>query len=701
MWPSPLPSREFVRGFGAISRRARSISQDYLGEHRVCEARRALRFVPSGQPEFECAYRRFFFDGKVVGKFDIGLKRKSSRSPNAQATKLGEALERALTLGFSVPGIAGGERPRPLAAVGGVLAKAYLRASTVHDVSTPAFWALGGRPLVVVEYSPRDRLLLPMHVRPVPCDLGRDAFLHHYWLSLGAGPPLSCWLLSSDLARVGDAIRHLRICLAQLHATRECLELVLHSIAAGKIAPKEESDARQALQDYFDVTRRHLASVRSRSKELGAGFTAAAAEAFEQINPFSEQLLETVEKALKRLGLKYNTVKGALREVGSGTPSIRTESNPADVEHLGEPIVSSPSRSPKPEEPSVQADIVIVTALKDERDAVLSYKDGLRGEWQALRSSKGINYHLATFETLEESPRELRVVVARPGQMGEQHTVSLATRLMDLSPSLVAMSGICAGDRRHTRLGDVIVAERVFKFDHGKLKAWTDAANQRREDVFRDLTTYNLKPRLLEAAQELQGAWDRVLPTDRPITYEAQERWLLLTLANHDAKATAQHPDRRARCPAWQEVLKRLRQRKLLEPEGLKLTRAGKKWVENFELEHPDGAPADPRFTSVHIGPMATTSFVQQDPELFAAIERFMRKTLGVEMESAAIGAVAHLAELPMLVVKAVSDHGDHDKDDQFRGYAAEASAWFLLDFLRKNWADIVPLGEEKALSVG
>jgi nucleoside phosphorylase len=699
-WPSPLPSLEFVRGFGPISRRPRAISQDYLGEHRVCEARRALRFVPVERPEFECAYRRFFFDGKLVGKFDIGLRRKPiAMSLDTPPTKLGEILQRALELNFCVPGLAGGEKPRPLHALSGLLAKTYLRASTAHNASTLTAWAVGGSPMVVIEYGPRDRLLLPSHAQAVPCTLEPSIKLHHFWFEPKAGTQLSSWLLYSESGPTESSIRHLRICLAQLHATRACLELVLHSIAAEKIAPANASEAKQALQGYFDATRRQLARIRARSKEFGAGFTAAAAEAFEEINPFTEQLLETLEKALKRLGLKYSTVKGALQEVGRGDPHHRTVSIPSGLEQLGQPIALSSPRPAKPEGPLPQADILIVTALKDERDAVLAYQEGLHEQWHPIRGPKGLNYHVATFEPLYESPRKLRVVVAQPLQMGGLHTVSLVTRLMELSPSMLAMSGICAGDRRYTKPGDIIIAERVFKVEQGKLKALKGIDGQRREDIYHDLTTYNLKPRLLAAAQELQGTWQRQLPSPKPLSYISQEQWLLLMLAKNDAKALLDSPERRVRCPDWQEVLQRLRQRQLLEPEGLTITSAGMSWVETLMIESPDGVPEEPRLPRVHISPLATTSYVQQDPELFPNLERLVRKTLGVEMEGAAIGAVAHLEEVPMLIVKAVADHGDHDKDDRFRRYAAEASAWFLLDFVRKYWTNIAPGSEVSTTS--
>jgi Nucleoside phosphorylase len=54
-------------------------------------------------------------------------------------------------------------------------------------------------------------------------------------------------------------------------------------------------------------------------------------------------------------------------------------------------------------------------------------------------------------------------------------------------------------------------------------------------------------------------------------------------------------------------------------------------------------------------------------------------------MEGAAIGAVAEIEEIPIIIVKGVQDYADYDKSDQFRQYAAEVSARFLLAFFDYN----------------
>jgi hypothetical protein len=109
---------------------------------------------------------------------------------------------------------------------------------------------------------------------------------------------------------------------------------------------------------------------------------------------------------------------------------------------------------------------------------------------------------------------------------------------------------------------------------------------------------------------------------------------------------------------------------------------------------YPDGPPEDPPFR-IHVGPIATGKTVRQDPELFRRLERLVRKTIGVEMEAAAIGYVASMLDRRAVVVKAVSDYGDHDKDDAYRHFAARASAELLLRFLCRR----APRGDETRAS--
>ncbi len=268
--------------------------------------------------------------------------------------------------------------------------------------------------------------------------------------------------------------------------------------------------------------------------------------------------------------------------------------------------------------------------------------------------------------------------------MGETHTANLATRLIsELKPKAIFMTGICAGNSDKVKLGDVIVASKIFKVDTGK---------QTPEGFFHDVTTYNLKPQWLHRLEDLRQDknWSQKIQTPRPKTYAHQKGWLLHTLHDHKWKpdlcpSPQNHPDRELHCPDWQTVIQQLVADELITLSSLNLTPKAIDLIDENRILHLDtGFPHDAASPEVHLGAMATTSSVQEDTELFNRIKKYagQRNILGVEMEGAAIGAVAEITGIPMLVVKAVQDYGDATKSDQFREYAAEASARFLLEFL-------------------
>lgn len=333
-------------------------------------------------------------------------------------------------------------------------------------------------------------------------------------------------------------------------------------------------------------------------------------------------------------------------------------------------------------------DVLIVTALHDELDAVLKLSAPEETPWQEARDLHGFRYYHR--EIVNDHGVSFRIAAAWAGEMGESAAAARAQQLIDdLEPICLAMCGICAGKRGDVFLGDVIVADRVYSYDHGKLVA---ASKGRPVEFFHDIETYNLeKTWKMDAAffaREL--SWSSELVKDRPPSKQAQTRWLMHTLHEQQVAqgpSPVRHPDRKARCPGWPTRLQELRRNGLLDdqPGVLKLTEKGLSHVAEDLLLDPDGLAADPPFR-VHVGPIATGKAVQEDPDLFDRLKRLGRKTIGVEMEAAAIGYVAELLERRSIVAKAVSDYGDHDKDDGFRKFACQASAAFMLAFLRRHF---------------
>jgi serine/threonine protein kinase/nucleoside phosphorylase len=345
---------------------------------------------------------------------------------------------------------------------------------------------------------------------------------------------------------------------------------------------------------------------------------------------------------------------------------------------------------PPKAKPVRAADVVIVTALEDELDAVLACQPlgAGQGGWGQTRDRHGFLFYVREF--LTENGEFLRVAAAWSGGMGESAAATRAATLIDeLSPSVLAMCGICAGKRGDVSLGDVIVADRVYSYDHGKLVA----GEGKDPEFFHDIETYNLQQRWLVAAADFARSFPEIWEglRSRPPSKQAQKRWLLHALrtqAEEGAPAPGERPDRQVHCPGWKGILSELTEDGLLEKRQgkLKLMKAGLDWLANDRLEHPDGPPSDPAFR-VHMGAIGSGKTVREDPELFTRLRRLVRKTMAVDMEAAAIGAVAEKFGCRSLIVKAVSDHADHAKDDAFRLFACKASAEFLLEFLRSYHA--------------
>ncbi len=193
------------------------------------------------------------------------------------------------------------------------------------------------------------------------------------------------------------------------------------------------------------------------------------------------------------------------------------------------------------------------------------------------------------------------------------------------------------------------------------------------------MKTFNLEDSLKVKAENLSEDWIKGQP-ERPLSWRFREDWVLLELLN--GSNPAEHSDLERVCPDFNEVVDRLQRGKWINEEG-ELTKQGRKRLKPNALTIPKLKP-EPKHPQLHIGPFGVSKTVRQDDALFRKLKWVNRKTIAVEMESVALGAVAETRKIPFLVAKGVSDHGDGSKDDLFQSYAAQASASFLLHLLRE-----------------
>lgn len=329
-------------------------------------------------------------------------------------------------------------------------------------------------------------------------------------------------------------------------------------------------------------------------------------------------------------------------------------------------------------------DVLIITALQDELNSVLDYKSDVSSDgWIKAKDSSEFEYHTNTFTRSDGT--FFTVAAAGPVEMGETAVVNLATRLIkDLSPFCLAMCGVCAGNKEKVYYGDVIIADRVFQAKRGKM-VYSDNGSPEFEN---DNLTYNLDSKWLQAAQTSSNKWTNPFIATRPVSYESQENWLRAILYEEQKQGADvfDKPDRVTKCPNYESVVERLERCGDINIEGEKmiLTQSGQQKVQELKIRKGTTKPQEQAF-QVHIGPLATYPYVVTDPKEFEALRQYQRRILGLEMEGAAIGAVAAAEDVPKhIVVKAVQDYC-HPKNDLFRSFAAGISARFTLDFLRDN----------------
>jgi len=107
-------------------------------------------------------------------------------------------------------------------------------------------------------------------------------------------------------------------------------------------------------------------------------------------------------------------------------------------------------------------DFMIVTALSEERDAVLQILEG----FGPVQIGESPIYYVCTLPTEEGS---YRIAVTQLSQMGNVEAGIHVTRAIgELNPGCVLMVGIAAGIRGRVSLGDIIVSTQVIYYEQAR-----------------------------------------------------------------------------------------------------------------------------------------------------------------------------------------------------------------------------------------
>src|SRR6266487_3604628 len=120
-------------------------------------------------------------------------------------------------------------------------------------------------------------------------------------------------------------------------------------------------------------------------------------------------------------------------------------------------------------------DICILCALYEEVNAVIDEFETRCGVsfTRAFRSLNQLEYRHTMIQN--QRGESLTIFVTWLSRMGAQRTaLDLAPLLHEIHPRFVAMTGVCAGDRRKVKLGDLIVATDAYHPEGGKITTGSD-----------------------------------------------------------------------------------------------------------------------------------------------------------------------------------------------------------------------------------
>src|SRR5579885_2089069 len=143
-------------------------------------------------------------------------------------------------------------------------------------------------------------------------------------------------------------------------------------------------------------------------------------------------------------------------------------------------------------------DVCVVCALSEEAEAFIEALTELCGvpyeTGQSTRNQR--DYRYATIDNNQGEP--LNILISWPPSYGPTEiSLHLSSVLDEFKPCFAAMTGICAGDKNKVKLGDIVVAERAFSYDSGKIVQGQDGLTEQLYDT----NPYHPDPNVLQFAR--------------------------------------------------------------------------------------------------------------------------------------------------------------------------------------------------------
>ncbi len=293
------------------------------------------------------------------------------------------------------------------------------------------------------------------------------------------------------------------------------------------------------------------------------------------------------------------------------------------------------------------------------------------------------------FSCLMKNERNLTIILARGIEMGEVDAAIMAQDIIRLlKPKIIAMAGFCAGKRGEMTLGDVVIADKVFRYGVGKQ---TDKFS-----LLPTQTNFNLDGRIKQRVERFGDSWRESYNIIAPKDFDLQCYEFLLELRECESSAESSKVLNYEKYPNWTELITYLKTNRLVKLDkthkNMSLTEKGYIKINDLSLSFPNGfLPAPP---STKVGVLATGIVVQQWDGIFDYLSKqYDRKCRVIDMEGHAMAKVAEFNNLKFFIVKGVGDFATDDKafSNRFIEYAVYSSYRFIIEFWLKeeNWSAV------------
>ena len=245
-------------------------------------------------------------------------------------------------------------------------------------------------------------------------------------------------------------------------------------------------------------------------------------------------------------------------------------------------------------------DVLIIVGAGGEDDAVRAVEASLNGiqegildQWAEIPRPKDYPFAVRACMFRKTGSGAIRFALSRAYLQGTDSTAIAATQLIDFyKPKCIAMCGICGGRPGEVNVGDVVIADAVYRYDIGK----TSIDNQTGEaDSRPDIRTYLMPPGWKQKAENyrLPDSVRTSLLKNHPGASEGADKWRI----HCGIMATGSKNQRYA--AVWEEITQHQRKAVALDMEaaaiGLAAHLTGIPFIVVKGVSDTASAPTEPR----------------------------------------------------------------------------------------------------------